>query len=159
MIIGGHRIMGGNGSYGKEYGGVPLAKRSHIDTSFRVKGHKVLVLAENTSHAKIPMNSNSESPIYLVAKVNEHGELLISSVAIYEDHKVAKVIDLRFDKDGKSMSYGNGKGTHMHNWQENNNGDMGRKSHDKNNIYPVEGRYEDLVEEIVKLNSWKHKYE
>lgn len=149
--------MGGNGSYSKEHGVVPVAKRSHTDTNLRVDGHKVLVLTENNSHAKIPMNSNSESPIYLIAKVNKHGELTISSVAIYEHHKAAKVIDLKFDKDGKSMSYDNGKGAHMHNWQENNNGDMGRKSHDKNNTYPVEGKYKELVEKIVTFNQQKHK--
>lgn len=149
--------MGGNGSYRKEYGGVPLFRRSHIDTCFRVNGHKVLVLAENISHANVPMNSNSESPIYLIAKVDKHGELLISSAAIYENHKVAKVIDLKFDKDGESTHYDNGKGTHMHNWKENTNGDLGRKRHDINNTYPVEERYMALVDAIVKFNSQKHK--
>lgn len=55
------------------------------------------------------------------------------------------------------MKYDNGKGTHMHNWQENKDGDMGRKSHDRNNTYPIEGKYKELVEKIVMFNQQKHK--
>lgn len=64
---------------------------------------------------------------------------------------------MKFDKKGKSMKYDNGKGTHMHNWQENKDGDMGRKSHDRNNTYPIEGKYKELVEKIVMFNQQKHK--
>ena len=30
--------MGGNGSYSKEFGGVPEASRTHIETEYRIDG-------------------------------------------------------------------------------------------------------------------------
>lgn len=149
--------MGGNGSYSKAHGGMSIAKRTHVDTNYRIDGHKVLVLSDNPSHSKVPMNSNSKSPIYMIAKSNKQGELSITAVAIYENHKAAKVIDLKFDKDGKSKEYANGKGTHMHSWKEDNDGDIGRKSHDKENTYPVETQYKALIKKIENFNEQKHK--
>ena len=63
--------MGGNGSYSKEFGGVPEASRTHIETEYRIDGHKVLLFGENVEHDKIIMNANSDSPTYLFASVDK----------------------------------------------------------------------------------------
>ena len=94
--------MGGNGSYNKSLGGVPIAKRTHTDTNHRVDGHKVLLQTSNNAQSKTPMNSNSESPIYLIGSKNKHtGDIQISTIAVYKNHRISKTIDLIFDKDGK----------------------------------------------------------
>ena len=92
--------MGGNGSYSKLLGAVPIAKRTHTDTNHRVDGHKVLLQPSNKLQLKTPMNSNSESPIYLIGSKNKHtGDIQISTIAIYKNHRISKTIDLIFDKE------------------------------------------------------------
>lgn len=103
------------------------------------------------------MNSNSESPTYLIAKTDKNGILTITKIAIYENHKISKVIDLEFDDKGKSKKYVNGKGTHMHNWKEDDNGNLGRKRHDKDNSFPVSSDYDTLISNIEKFNQQKNK--
>lgn len=149
--------MGGNGSYSKEHGGIPTAYRTHTDTGHRLEGHKVLVLSSNRRLTKIPMNSNSEHPVYLIAKTDKDGILSITKVAIYENHKISKVIDIEFDGNGKSKDFANGKGTHMHNWKEDTNGNIGRKRHDKSNSFPVSSDYQSLICSIEKFNQEKNK--
>lgn len=67
--------MGGNGSYSKEFGGVPEASRTHIETEYRIDGHKVLLFGENVEHDKIILNANSDSPTYLFGKKYPQGLL------------------------------------------------------------------------------------
>lgn len=148
--------MGGNGSYRRVAGGVPIAYRTHTDTGYRISGHKVLVLTSNNRQVKVPMNSNSDHPTYLVAKTDKNGVLTIKQIAIYKNHKIVKVIDLEFDDKGRSKGFDNGKGTHMHKWSEDSNGNVGRKRHDKSNSFPVDAEYAPLINDIEKFNQKKH---
>ena len=53
--------MGANGSYDKTLGGVPLGKRTHIETGHTILGHKVLLQDGTYDQTKNILNSNSES--------------------------------------------------------------------------------------------------
>ena len=148
--------MGGNGSYSKSLGGVPEAKRLFYDTNTRVEGHKVLLSKECVTQSKIPMNSNSENPIYLCGKVDKKtGEIRVTNIAIYDKHKISKVIDLKFDKKGDFIPYSSQKdSSHSHSWKEKD-GELGRKSHDKSNVHPIPSKYLSLIERIVEYNKAK----
>ncbi len=149
--------MGGNGSYSKLLGAVPIAKRTHTDTNHRVDGHKVLLQTSNKLQLKTPMNSNSESPIYLIGSKNKHtGDIQISTIAIYKNHRISKTIDLIFDKEGKVVKYNNGNGSHAHQWQTDDKGNLGRKSHDHENTLPIDDNYGELISHIELFNN-KHK--
>ena len=60
--------MGGNNTYNKALWGVPEVDRTHNDVGQRIDGHKILVQKVSPQQVKVPMNSNSESPIYLCAR-------------------------------------------------------------------------------------------
>ncbi len=153
--------MGGNGSYSKEWGGVPEVSRTHIDTNYRVDGHKVLLLEQNPGHDKIIMNSNSENPVYLFASVDKQsGVIQISGIGIYEKHVLKESIDLKFDKDGNVLPFSKTEnGSHAHLWYEKSPGIYGRKSHDKSNYYPISKKYQGLINKIEDFNrkgkKWK----
>lgn len=151
--------MGGNGSYSKALGGVPEASRSHSDTNYRISGHKILVQKENPQQNKVPMNSNSESPLYLCGKVDEKSHVVsVNQIGIYQKHKIVEVIDLKFDKNGDYIRYSsNGRTSHMHKWNDNG-GKIGRKTHDKTNTYPIPEKYQVLIEKIVEFNKSKRKW-
>lgn len=105
------------------------------------------------------MNSNSENPTYLCAKVTKDGSVQITSIAFYENHKATKVIDLEFDKNGDYIPYSaSSKSFHSHDWKESDNGIVGRKRHDENNRHPIPSKYEPLIDKIVKYNKEKHKW-
>jgi hypothetical protein len=151
--------MGGNGSYSKEIGGVPDMARTHVETNFRVGGHKVLLQDKNKMQAQMPMNSNSESPIYLIATINKKGELEIKSFGIYDKHVISKSVDLVFDSKGNLVPYnGTGKATHSHDWVEISPGIYGRKPHDKQNFHPIDSAYNSLLDSIVNFNKSKKKW-
>lgn len=147
--------MGGNGSYSKQLGGVPRASRTHIDTEFRIDGHKVVVLGKNPTHNKFIMNSNSESPIYLFASVDETThKVTVSGIGIYDKHILTKSIDLKFDNKGHVLPYSDSeKGSHSHLWYEKSPGVFGRKSHDKSNYYPVDKQYHSLIQKVEEFNN------
>ena len=152
-------IMGGNGSYSSELKGVPLASRTHNEAISRIDGHKILVQKQTETQIKIPMNSNSENPTYLCAKVTKDGYAQITSIAVYENHKATKVIDLEFDKNGDYIPYSSSsKSSHLHNWKESETGIVGRKRHEGNNRHPIPSEYKTLIEKIVKYNKEKHKW-
>lgn len=145
--------MGGNGSYSKALGGVPEMSRTHTDTNYRIDGHKVLLQTKNPLQNKLPMNSNSESPMYLCGNVDRYtGIIKVNQICIYKNHKMTAVIDLKFDKNGNFIAYSsNGKTSHMHLWKETK-GDIGRKSHDRENIHHIPNTYRPLIEKIVEFN-------
>ena len=87
--------MGGNGSYSSELKGVPLASRTHNEAISRIDGHKILVQKQTETQIKIPMNSNSENPTYLCAKVTKDGYAQITSIAVYENHKESPISQLK----------------------------------------------------------------
>lgn len=151
--------MGANGSYSKEFNAVPEVRRTHVSLDTKIEGHKILVQKSNPYQKKIPMNSNSENPWYLVAKVDKETEdVKISSIAIYDKHAIVKVIDLEFDSSGNVIPYSSDvKSSHSHNWVEDIGGNFGRKSHDTSNRLPVDVD-NSLIQKIVEFNKKKEKW-
>ncbi len=151
--------MGGNGSYSAAVHGVPDASRIFDEARTRIDGHKILIQKDTETQIKIPMNSNSDNPIYLCAKVDKEGNVQISSIAVYENHKLVKSIDLVFDKDGNVVPFSpNKKSSHCHVWNESPSGAVGRKRHDGGNTLPLPNEYKHLIDKIVKYNKEKHKW-
>lgn len=151
--------MGGNGAYIRSEGGVPVYKRTHSDTDYRVDGHKVLVLSSNPSHKKILMNSNSDNPIYLCGTADKKtGVVNIDAIGIYENHKLVTSIDIKTDKNGNFIPYdkSNKDSSHSHNWKHDNTGDVGRKAHDSSNNNPISSNFNKLINDVIKFNK-EHK--
>ena len=153
--------MGGNGSYSKEFGGVPEARRTHIETEYRIDGHKVLLFGENVEHDKIIMNANSDSPTYLFASVDKKtGKIVVTGIGIYQKEKLSVSVDLKFDSHGNLIPFSkNENGSHSHLWGEISPGIIGRKSHDKSNYFPIDSKLDTLIAKIVDFNQkgkiWK----
>ena len=138
--------MGGNGSHIPGQG-VPEARRTHNEWPGRIDGHKILVPKDVPSHESLPMNSNSDSPIYLSSSVDKKtGVITVKKIAIYKNHKLEKVIDLNHGEP------------HMHRWDEDSKGDIGRKSHNPENKFDVPHEYKSLVDNVNNFNNEKHKW-
>lgn len=153
--------MGANGSFNKEVGGIPAASRTHFETGHKIDGHKVIVQKECPRQVKVPMNSNSESPVYLCAKEqrdrmgNKWYE--IKSIGVYKDNKCVGQIDLKFDSNGNVIPYSDTeKGSHYHILSERD-GIVGRKSHDAHNYLPIPAIYRSLISKIELFNKSKKK--
>jgi hypothetical protein len=151
--------MGGNTTYNKALGGIPMADRTHFENGNRIDGHKVIIQKVCPSQVKVPMNSNSESPIYLCAvqHIDKNSKNIwyeIKSIGIYKDHKCVGQIDLKFDKNNNVLPFSNNDGgSHYHNFHIiDGNGSMGRKSHDSNNHNPIPEKYWELVKKIEDYN-------
>ena len=150
--------MGGNCSYSAEWGGVPAAQRSHTDTNYKVDGHKVLLQIDNNEQIKNILNSNSDSPIYLIAKTNKDGCIQIESINVFDGHNLSYEINLVFDENGDIVPFNGTKGTHAHQWSLNpETGMLERKSHDSKNIFAVDKKYEALIAKIVEFNKKQKK--
>lgn len=153
--------MGGNGSFDKNTGEVPIANWTHEALPNRIDGHKILVQKDEArKQVKLPMNSNSEKPMYLCASVNENtNDITIKQIGIYRNHKIVAEIDIEFDKKGNLIPYSKGKGSHLHRYDEDKKGNRSRKSHDKNNTFPVPKKYRKLLKQIERYNKERHKYD
>ena len=153
--------MGANGSYDKNLGGVPKDKRTHTETGYTIDGHKVLLQTGKENQTKNIMNSNSDNSIYLMAKQNEDGTLTILNINANKGHKIGTEINLIFDSHGNLVPF-NGKksGSHSHQWEEQSDGNMGRKPVPKgeSSHLPIPDEFKPLVEKIVQFNKQKHKY-
>ena len=149
--------MGANGSYDKSLGGVPMDKRTHLETGHTIMGHKVLVQDGNRPQTKNIMNSNSESPTYLMAKLNEDGSLTVLNINQNKDHKISFEINLKFDPHGNVRPYNGKEGnSHAHEWYEGEDGNMHRKPTQGNNDHlPIPSSYDDLIQAIEKFNKQK----
>lgn len=148
--------MGGNGSFSKIYGKEITNKNTHIEYGERIGGHKILIQQDNIGQVKIPVNSHSECPTYLLAKVDMNGVVQIKTVSKYKNHKLIETIDIVTDKDGKFVPYSKGHGSHSHLWQQDQDGKIGRKSHNSRNTFPISSSDMNLIESIVDFNN-KHK--
>lgn len=152
--------MGGNYSYNPVLGGVPDNKRTHNELTTRIGGHKILLQKGNDSRVKIPMNSNSESPIYLGAHRKEDGTIEITTFGIYEKHKCVGQVDLKFDAEGNIIPFANNgeNSSHFHKFSEDSStGLVSRKSGQKDNHLPIDSKYDSLIQKIVDYNKAKHK--
>lgn len=143
--------MGANRSYDIAIGGVPENKRSHIDSARRIDGHKVVLQKADLSQSKNIMNSNSDSPIYLIGHERKDGTIEIHSINIFEGHHLKTEINLKYDTKGNLLSY-NGKEahTHSHTWTKAENGDMHRTHTCSHESIPK--GYESLLKDIVHFN-------
>ena len=151
--------MGANGSYDPKLNGVPENKRTHIDTGFRILGHKVLLQEGVTDQSKNIMNSNSEDPIYLMAKQNEDGSLTILNINNFSKHKIGYELNLKFDINGNLKPYdGKEQSSHSHKWYEGDDGLMHRKPVSGNSHLPIPEEYNELITEIEKFNKQKKVY-
>lgn len=162
MITSNQLGMGGNGAYIASEGVVPMSKRTHSDTNYRIDGHKVLVQAKNPHQRKSPVNSNSENPIYICGTTDKTGRIQITTIGVYRNHKLVLSIDIEYDKNGNIIPFANGgKGTtHAHRWPtDSKNGIVGRKSHDPRNSLPYGHKYDKLLQKIAEFNKdgkiWK----
>lgn len=152
--------MGGNYSYNKALGGVPKNKRTHDELTSRIEGHKILLQKASDRRVKLPMNSNSESPIYLGAHRNKDGTIEITTFGIYDKHKCVGQVDLKFDGKGNLIPFANdGEGSsHFHKFSEDKStGLISRKSGQKDNHLPIDSKYNSLIQKIVEYNKAKHK--
>ena len=113
--------MGGNNTYKKELGDVPEQLWTHNELPNRIEGYKILLQKESERRDKIPMNSNSESPIYLGAHRKDDGTIEIITFGIYKKHKCTDQVDLKFDDNGNYIPYANNseKLLHYHEFNEN----------------------------------------
>lgn len=147
--------MGGNGSYNKALGRVRGYRRTHKEYHARIAGHKILIQNRNPMQVKIPVNSDSDSPIYLGARKTRFGAIEITTIGIYKNHKCIGQIDLKFDKDGNFIPYSSSdKGSsHYHKFQtDEKTGTVSRKSHNKNNTFAIDSNYNELIQKIVDFN-------
>ena len=151
--------MGGNSSCSKALRGVPDVKRTHTDTHTCVDGHKVLLQKNNYEQSKNVLNSNSESPIYLIAKVKD-GSIQIHSVNVFKNHEISLEINLEYNAAGDAIPFSpaNKKGSHAHFWFQDDKGMFKRKQHDKNNRFDIPSEYHGLINEIVMYNKKKLKW-
>lgn len=149
--------MGGNGSYSKAYRGVPLASRTHIDTNMRIDGHKVLLQKRNAKQSKNIMNSNSENPMYIMARIKDDGTMVVHSVNVYKGHEISIEINLKYDRHGDMIPYrkDSAMGSHAHKWFVDDTGEFGRKRHDSTNVYDIPHEYDELVRHISEFNRKK----
>lgn len=154
--------MGGNGSYSAVLKQVPQADRTHYEASARIDGHKILVQKRSIHQKNTPLNSNSENPIYLCGRVDKKsGNLQITTIAEYRNHRLVSTVDLEFDTNGNYIGYSrlDKKSSHSHLWEDDKvKNEIGRKSHQESNILPVPQRYMPIIRKIEKYNKEHHKW-
>ena len=138
-------------------GGVPKDKRTHIETGHTIMGHKVLLQDGNRLQTKNIMNSNSDSPTYLMAKLNQDGSLTVLTINQNKDHKIEFEINLKFDSQGNVRPY-NGKesSSHAHEWYEGEDGNMYRKTTKGNSHMLIPSTYNALIHAIEQFNKKKN---
>ena len=81
----------------------------------------------------------------------------VESINVYNGHNLSYEVNLIFDDNGNVLPFNNGKGSHAHLWEQNPNGYLERKSHDKKNSYPIDLKYDLLIKAIEKFNKQKNK--
>lgn len=154
--------MGGNGSYSSTLKQVPTADRTHYEANSRIDGHKILVQKKSIHQKNTPMNSNSENPIYLCSRVDKKsGDVQITTIAEYKNHRLVRTVDLEFDKNGNYIDYSssNPKSSHSHTWKDDREkNEIGRISHQESNIHPIPKKYMSLIRKIEKYNKEHHKW-
>lgn len=139
----------------------PLVDDSHIDSSYRILGHKVIIQKDNINQVKIPTVSKSKNPLYLCARVEKAtGHIDISSIAIYKDYTIVESIDIVTDRDGNHIPFRDGgkHSSHMHKWGKDASGSIGRKPHAKGNFHPIEAKYDLLIAKIIEFNKAQHRW-
>lgn len=150
--------MGANGSRDKRTHFVLKKKRTHIDSRYRIDGHKVVIQSKNTKQACNILHSNSANPIYIIGVRNKEGFVEIHSVNIFKNHNLEIEINLKYDNNGNLMPYnGAERNSHCHYWEERKDGRMHRKDTD-NKHEAIPAKFSSLLANIVKFNKEQHKF-
>ena len=147
--------MGANRSYDPSFGGVRKKDRTHEESNHTILGHKVLLQKKDNEQAKNVLNSNSDSPIYIIGRRNNDGTIEIHSVNVFDGHHLCFEINLKYDSSGKLKAYnGTEACSHGHSWRyDSGDGNVyinGNMKHE-----PIPSKYAQLLTEIVNFNN-KH---
>lgn len=152
--------MGGNGAYDyyRNYA-LDIYQKDRFKEIGKIGNNKVVTTSVN-NNTSIPMNSYN-SKMYYVTSPNDPTK--IDTIAFYSGrtHKIVKSIDLIYDKSGNLVPFKQVKrkgkihkvGTHTHNWSGNKEkGEVGRKSHDKNNFFEPSKADMKFIKKALKYN-------
>ena len=157
--------MGGNGAYDhhRNYS-MDIYEGDRFKQVGMIGNNKVVSTSvyENTS---IPMNSFNSKMYYVTSPTDP---TKIVAIAFYSGrtHKIVKSIDLVYDKSGNLVPFKQVKrkgkihkvGTHTHNWSGNKKkGEVGRKSHDKNNFFEPTKSDMKYIKKALKYNQEHQK--
>lgn len=144
--------MGANTSYKISIGGVPENLQTHDDSHRKIIMHKVLLQKKTSKQAANIMNSNSDSPIYIIGRELRDGTIKVHSINIFEGHYLKYEINIKYDRNGKVLMYNGTEGhTHSHTWTHIGDGNMRRKELGSHESLP--DGIGILLKEIVKFNS------
>ena len=128
-------------------------------------GNNKVVTTNVKKNTSIPMNS-FESKMYYITSPNNPNQIVAIAFYSGRTHKIVKSIDLEYDKSGNLIPYkvvkhkGKNKaiGTHVHKWPGNKEkGDVGRKSHDKNNSFEPTKSDMKFIKKALKYNQEQQK--
>ena len=128
-------------------------------------GNNKVVSSSVNNNTSIPMNSFN-SKIYYVTSPNDPTKIVAIAFYSGRTHKIVKSIDLVYDKSGNLVPFKEVKrkgkihkvGTHTHNWSGNKEkGDVGRKSHDKNNFFEPTKTDMRFIKKALKYNQEHQK--
>ena len=124
--------MGGRGAYSADYGnsgGIPIEKREYSEVG-KIGNIKV-IQSDETSNNRTPTYSNSKNTTYF-AYSKERDR--IEAIYYYRNHRLVRSVDF-----GKNM----GETPHVHYWSPS--GMVGRKRHDKRNVFELTKRDKRLM--------------
>jgi len=131
--------MGSRGAFDEDYGkngGIPEDRREY--SCIGILGHIKVIQCDTKSNNSTMTYSNTKNTTYFSYSKEHHR---IEKIYYYRNHKLIKSVDI----------YGK-KGPHAHYWHSQ---DVGRKKHDKKNIYPLSLRDKRLVDLAIKYNQGK----
>lgn len=128
--------MGGRGAFEKSGGtGINVEDREYSTIGY-LNHIKIIQWDIRDDHDKLPTYSNTKNTTYYYySRQNER----IEHIGYYRNHRLVKSVDF-FDK----------KGAHTHYW--NKSGMVGRKSHDKKNMFALNERDTRLFKAALKWN-------
>lgn len=123
--------MGDRGSYSPSYGktgGIPLDNRYYSEVG-KIGGIKV-IQSDKTSNNHTPTYSNTKNTTYFAFSKERDR---IEGIYYYRNHRLIKSVD--FGKEGETP--------HVHYWCSS--GMVGRKRHNKRNIFELNDRDKRLM--------------
>lgn len=130
--------MGDRGSYSSDYGksgGIPPENRKYSEVG-RIGNIKV-IQSDATSNNRTPTYSNTSNTTYFsYSKERDR----IEGIYYYRNHRLVKSVD--FGKNGETP--------HVHYWSSS--GLVGRKRHDKRNIFALSERDKRLMNLAKKFH-------
>lgn len=151
--------MAGNNVSRDEWGNIPKEQKTHIDTGFRIMGHKVLISKDNPKHIKNVLTSNSPNTVYAIAVLDDDGHIFVRSINYFVGYHLHCEVNIEFDSNNNVIPYNfTEKGSHCHFWKRNESGTLERKKHDKKNYFDILPEHLKMVKEIEKFNKMKNLY-